>query len=153
MKTQLQLPHMDIFEGIERAVGHSNNNSETSSITSECSDTTSKVKITKQGPLWNPFYKKNICKQWSETNHCPYGVKCQFAHGTTERQYWEDFRQVNVTETPINHLSSTRLFDMFNNKVLYHYKQNNETPPESEEEFEEDETLKLIYEVLDKALN
>lgn len=151
---------MDIFEGIERAIGSSdsNNNSETNSVSSECSNTTSKLKINKQGPLWNPFYKKNICKQWSETGQCPYGVKCQFAHGTTERYYWDNFRKVNVTndETSITHLSPTRLFDIFNSKVLYHYKQSNETPHESFNEFDidsENETLTLIYEVLDKALN
>lgn len=29
-------------------------------------------------------YKTELCKTFSETNHCPYGKKCRFAHGKAE---------------------------------------------------------------------
>ena len=25
--------------------------------------------------------KTSLCKKWSESGYCPYGYKCQFAHG------------------------------------------------------------------------
>lgn len=28
--------------------------------------------------------KTSLCKKWAETNSCPYGFKCQFAHGIEE---------------------------------------------------------------------
>lgn len=30
------------------------------------------------------MYKREICKNWSETGVCRYGGKCQFAHGFDE---------------------------------------------------------------------
>ena len=36
-----------------------------------------------QGPL-NPRYKTSLCKKFSSGQICPYGDKCQFAHGTQE---------------------------------------------------------------------
>ena len=36
-----------------------------------------------QGPS-NPRYKTTLCKKFSSGQSCPYGDKCQFAHGTQE---------------------------------------------------------------------
>ena len=36
-----------------------------------------------QGAL-NPRYKTSLCKKFSTTQGCPYGDKCQFAHGAQE---------------------------------------------------------------------
>jgi len=30
------------------------------------------------------LYKTELCRSWSQTNTCPYGAKCQFAHGAVE---------------------------------------------------------------------
>jgi hypothetical protein len=30
------------------------------------------------------LYKTELCRSWSQTNTCPYGTKCQFAHGSDE---------------------------------------------------------------------
>jgi len=30
------------------------------------------------------LYKTELCRSWSQTNTCPYGAKCQFAHGADE---------------------------------------------------------------------
>ena len=32
----------------------------------------------------DPKYKTELCKSWVETNFCPYGNKCRFAHGKNE---------------------------------------------------------------------
>jgi hypothetical protein len=32
----------------------------------------------------NAKYKTELCKNWVERGSCPYGAKCQFAHGTDE---------------------------------------------------------------------
>lgn len=28
--------------------------------------------------------KTSLCKKWAESGYCPYGYKCQFAHGIAE---------------------------------------------------------------------
>lgn len=33
---------------------------------------------------YNPLYKTEMCRNWSEMGHCRYGRTCQFAHGRTE---------------------------------------------------------------------
>ncbi|KAI9474107.1 MAG: hypothetical protein EXX96DRAFT_580618 [Benjaminiella poitrasii] len=30
------------------------------------------------------LYKTELCRNWEETNHCRYGVKCQYAHGPAD---------------------------------------------------------------------
>ena len=41
----------------------------------------------KQGPA-NPRYKTILCKKFASKQSCPYGDKCQFAHGSQElRQF------------------------------------------------------------------
>jgi hypothetical protein len=30
------------------------------------------------------LYKTELCRSWSQSNTCPYGAKCQFAHGAEE---------------------------------------------------------------------
>ncbi|KAI7894879.1 uncharacterized protein EV154DRAFT_414425, partial [Mucor mucedo] len=30
------------------------------------------------------LYKTELCRNWEETNHCRYGVKCQYAHGAAD---------------------------------------------------------------------
>ena len=32
----------------------------------------------------DPKYKTELCKSWVNTNFCPYGNKCRFAHGKNE---------------------------------------------------------------------
>ena len=32
----------------------------------------------------DPKYKTELCKTYSETGECPYGIKCRFAHGKEE---------------------------------------------------------------------
>lgn len=32
----------------------------------------------------DPKYKTELCKSWTETNACPYGNKCRFAHGRND---------------------------------------------------------------------
>ena len=32
----------------------------------------------------NGKMKTSLCKKFTETGHCPYGNKCQFAHGVAE---------------------------------------------------------------------
>ena len=47
---------------------------------------TNKIKIITlliQGPS-NPRYKTTLCKNFSSGQVCPYGSKCQYAHGTQE---------------------------------------------------------------------
>ena len=29
----------------------------------------------------NPKFRKSLCKKWNNEGKCPYGIKCQFAHG------------------------------------------------------------------------
>ena len=33
---------------------------------------------------YNPLYKTEMCRNWSEMGHCRYGRTCQFAHGRSE---------------------------------------------------------------------
>lgn len=30
------------------------------------------------------LYKTELCRNWEETNHCRYGMKCQYAHGASD---------------------------------------------------------------------
>jgi butyrate response factor 1 len=30
------------------------------------------------------LYKTELCRNWEETNHCRYGMKCQYAHGAAD---------------------------------------------------------------------
>ena len=45
-----------------------------------------------KGPLYNPNYKMQYCKKYSKHGKCPYGHKCQFAHGINEYIKWKAFR-------------------------------------------------------------
>ena len=36
-------------------------------------------------------YKTQYCKQWVSGTECPYGHKCQFAHGPAELRYRQKF--------------------------------------------------------------
>ena len=40
--------------------------------------------------LANPRYKTTLCKKFSSGQTCPYGDKCQFAHGTQELRLFEN---------------------------------------------------------------
>ena len=51
-----------------------------------------------QGEL-NPRYKTTLCKKFSQGQGCPYGEKCQFAHGAQE------LRMNNAQNTPQNMLN------------------------------------------------
>ena len=33
---------------------------------------------------FDPKYKTELCKKFQSTGHCPYGIKCRFAHGKEE---------------------------------------------------------------------
>lgn len=35
-------------------------------------------------PTKTELYKTELCRSWSQTQSCPYGSKCQFAHGSDE---------------------------------------------------------------------
>eukprot|EP00941_MAST-03F_sp_MAST-3F-sp1_P002650 g2650.t1 len=37
-----------------------------------------------QGPVQNLLFKTELCRSFLESGHCPYGHKCQFAHGEAE---------------------------------------------------------------------
>jgi len=54
----------------------------------------------------NPRYKTTLCKKFSSQQGCPYGDKCQFAHGAQElRIYNADNMQqnlLNLNKTPSN---------------------------------------------------
>lgn len=39
------------------------------------------------------LYKTELCRSWQEYNMCPYGVKCQFAHGEKELRQVERHRK------------------------------------------------------------
>ena len=54
-----------------------------------------------QGAL-NPRYKTTLCKKFSNGQGCPYGDKCQFAHGAQE------LRMNNVQGIPQNMLNSNK---------------------------------------------
>ncbi|KAI8079619.1 uncharacterized protein B0P05DRAFT_447881, partial [Gilbertella persicaria] len=30
------------------------------------------------------LYKTELCRNWEETGHCRYGLKCQYAHGAAD---------------------------------------------------------------------
>ena len=47
----------------------------------------------------NPRYKTSLCKKFSTPQGCPYGDKCQFAHGAQE------LRLYNVQNIPQNMLN------------------------------------------------
>ena len=32
----------------------------------------------------NPNFRRIMCKKWKKNGKCPYGIKCQFAHGKEE---------------------------------------------------------------------
>lgn len=40
-----------------------------------------------------PKYKTELCKTYSETGHCPYYYKCQYAHGPEELKFHQDKRK------------------------------------------------------------
>ncbi|KAI0461290.1 hypothetical protein LJB42_000956 [Komagataella kurtzmanii] len=46
---------------------------------------TSQTKSVDSNPTLNTgLYKTELCDQFNQKGHCPYGTKCQFAHGTHE---------------------------------------------------------------------
>jgi hypothetical protein len=54
------------------------------------SDSCSSTSTVESSPLSSPTNKKGdnvkteLCKNWSEKENCPYGLKCRFAHGKAE---------------------------------------------------------------------
>jgi len=47
----------------------------------------------------NPLYKSKLCKNWLANGSCPYNEKCQFAHGTAERnEYVSKSRTIGTSE-------------------------------------------------------
>merc|ERR1711998_684829 len=45
------------------------------------SSTKSHKKTSTSGPADTKKYKTEMCKSFASKGHCPYGAKCQFAHG------------------------------------------------------------------------
>ncbi|GBG27661.1 mRNA decay activator protein ZFP36L2 [Hondaea fermentalgiana] len=45
------------------------------------------------GPIHNPRYKAKMCKNWVREGKCPYSEKCQFAHGVSELEKWNEIRR------------------------------------------------------------
>jgi hypothetical protein len=52
---------------------------------SDCSPVDSEEEHKKKVKLDKKNYKTEICKNWQMLGRCSYGIKCQFAHGETER--------------------------------------------------------------------
>ena len=50
----------------------------------------------------NPRFKTSLCKKFSTSNGCPYGDKCQFAHGAQE------LRIYNGQGMPVNALNMNK---------------------------------------------
>ena len=56
------------------------------------------INIIIQGAL-NPRYKTSLCKKFSTTQVCPYGDKCQFAHGAQELRLYSG---QNIAQNMLN---------------------------------------------------
>lgn len=57
-----------------------NNNKKSSASSVASQESTNGETEKKQKSL----YKTELCRNWEETNHCRYGMKCQYAHGAAD---------------------------------------------------------------------
>lgn len=61
-----------------------------------------KEKRTVQGPRANQLFKTKMCNNWAVSGTCPYGLKCQFAHGAAELAKWEAWRVARQQQQDVN---------------------------------------------------
>ena len=69
-----------------------------------------------QGPS-NPKYKTTLCKKFLSGEGCPYGDKCQFAHGSQELRLFSG-QKINQFSTNMNKQNNKAQSNILNYKIV-----------------------------------
>lgn len=56
------------------------------------------------------LYKTKVCKKYSMNGYCPYGVRCQFIHDTTENPGLTSQKPQEAISTNLNEFVSAPVF-------------------------------------------